>query len=244
MRLLLAFDYYDKKATMCLRWDIASIEQLPDYMRICFQALDKITNEVSNRVYEQHGWNPIVSLRKSWGNLCNAFLVEARWFFTSNLPRAEEYLENGIVSTGVHVVLVHLFFLVGEGINKENVELIEGNPGIMRTTSKILRLWDDLGSAKDENQEGHDGSYVEYYMKEHQESSRETARKYVLHMISDTWKQLNQDCLFHNPFSPTLAKACLNIARMVPIMYSYDENCSLPLLEEVMNSFVHQKVSK
>ncbi|XP_065877206.1 (3S,6E)-nerolidol synthase 1-like [Euphorbia lathyris] len=221
------------------RWDIASIEQLPDYMRICFQALDKITNEVSNMVYEQIGWNPTKYLSMQWGSLCHAFLVEARWFSTSNLPRAEEYLENGIVSTGVHVVLVHLFFLVGEGINKENVELIEGNPGIMRSTSKILRLWDDFGSAKDENQEGNDGSYVEYYMKEHQESSRENATKHVLQMISDTWKQLNHDCLFHNPFSPTLTKACLNVARMVPSMYSYDENCSLPLLEEVMNSFVH-----
>ncbi|WCJ20360.1 (3S 6E)-nerolidol synthase 1 chloroplastic [Euphorbia peplus] len=225
-------------------WDIDATEQLPDYMKIWFQALDKMTNEVSNRVYEQHGWNPIVSLRKSWGSLCNAFLVEARWFSTSNVPSAEEYLENAILSTGVHVLLVHLFFLLGEGIDKKNVEFIEGNPGIIRSTAKIVRLWDDLGSAKDENQEGNDGSYLEYYMKEHQEHSPENARKHVLHMISDTWKQLNHECLFRNPFSPTLTKACLNVARMVPSMYSYDENGSLPLLEELMNSIINQKVSK
>ncbi|XP_065878824.1 probable terpene synthase 13 [Euphorbia lathyris] len=221
------------------RWDIGAIEQLPDYMKIWFQALDKIINEASNKVYEQHGWNPLVSLRKSWGSLCKAFLVEARWFHTSNIPSAEEYLENGIMSAGVHVVLVHLFFLLGEGINNESVEFIEGNPGIISSTAKILRLWDDLGFAKDENQEGKDGSYVEYYMKEHQESSRENAKKHVLHMISDTWKQLNQECLFNNPFSPTLTKACLNVARMVPIMYNYDDNCSFPLLDEFMNEILY-----
>lgn len=83
-----------------------------------------------------------------WASLCNAFLVEAKWFASGKLPNADEYLENGIVSSGVNVVLVHIFFLLGEGINKENVELVDSNPGIISSTAAILRLWDDLGSAE------------------------------------------------------------------------------------------------
>lgn len=36
--------------------------------------------------------------------------------------------------------------------------------------------------------------------------------------------------------SSNFKKACVNFARMVPLMYSYDENQQLPLLEEYLNS--------
>ena len=83
-----------------------------------------------------------------WASLCRAFLVEARWFASGKLPSGEEYLKNGIVSSGVHVVLVHIFFLLGQDLSKENVELISNFPPIISSTATILRLWDDLGSAK------------------------------------------------------------------------------------------------
>ncbi|KAJ6728709.1 (3S6E)-NEROLIDOL SYNTHASE 2 CHLOROPLASTIC/MITOCHONDRIAL-LIKE [Salix koriyanagi] len=158
------------------KWDIAAAEQLPHCMKICFKALNNITNEISYEIYKKHGWNPVYSLRKTWTGLFNAFLVEAKWFASGKLPSSEEYLKNGIVSSGVNVVLVHIFFLLGQGISKENVELINNFPAIISSTATILRLWDDLGSAEDENQDGHDGSYLECYRKENEGSSYDDAR--------------------------------------------------------------------
>ncbi|GLT32040.1 hypothetical protein SLA2020_242960 [Shorea laevis] len=220
------------------RWDYAAIERLPDYMKICFKALHEITNEISHKVYQKHGWNPVDSLRKTWVNLCNAFLVEAKWFASGEQPNADEYLRNGIISSGVHIMLVHAFFLLGQGLKKENVEEIDNNPAIISSVATILRLWDDLGSAKDENQEGQDGSYVDFYMKELQGVRVEEARNHVNQMISKAWKQLNQECLFPNPFSSSFKNASLNLARMVPFMYSYDENQRLPSLEDYMKSLL------
>lgn len=80
--------------------------------------------------------------------MCSAFLVEGRWFASGQLPSAEEYLENGIVSSGVHVVLVHVFFLLGHGLTREAVELVNSYPPIISSSATILRLWDDLGTAK------------------------------------------------------------------------------------------------
>ncbi|WCJ20357.1 (3S 6E)-nerolidol synthase 1 chloroplastic [Euphorbia peplus] len=217
------------------RWDIAS-EQLPDYMRICFKALDKITNEISYKIYKQNGCNPVDSLRKTWGTLCKAFLIEARWFSSGQTPNAKEYLQNGIVSSGVHVVLHHIFFMLGHGSTTQGVEFINNNPAIVSSAATILRLWDDLGSAKDENQDGYDGSYLECYMKENKGCSEENARKKVIQMISDSWKKLNQECLFPTStallYSSTYRKCCLNLARMVALMYSYDDNQDLPLLQQ------------
>ncbi|CBI33220.3 unnamed protein product, partial [Vitis vinifera] len=130
------------------RWDLSAFKELPEYMKMCFKTLDDITNEISTKVHKEHKWNPVGSLRKAWASLCNAFLVEAKWFASGHVPKAEEYLKNGAVSSGVHVVLVHLFFLLGHGITKENVDLVDDFPGIISSTATILRLWDDLGSAK------------------------------------------------------------------------------------------------
>jgi (3S,6E)-nerolidol synthase len=79
--------------------------------------------------------------------LCNAFLVEAKWFASGHSPKSEEYLENAVVSSGVHVVLVHTFFLLGQHITKETEDLVDNIPGIISSPATILRLWDDLGSA-------------------------------------------------------------------------------------------------
>ena len=80
--------------------------------------------------------------------MCNAFLLEAQWFASKELPNEEDYLKNAIVSSGVHVVLVHMFFLLGQGITMETVNLLDQIPGLVSSTAAILRLWDDLGNAE------------------------------------------------------------------------------------------------
>lgn len=79
-------------------------------------------------------------------------------------------------------------------------------------------------------------------MKDHKGSSVESARTKVIHMISDAWKLLNQQNLHPSPFSTTFTKGCLNTARVVPLMYSYDDNHSLPILEEHMKSILDGSV--
>ncbi|KAG2689681.1 hypothetical protein I3760_09G149900 [Carya illinoinensis] len=225
------------------KWDFGALDQLPEYMKICFKALYDITEEISQKIDQKHGSNPLDSLRKMWASLCNAFLVEAQWFALGQSPKSKDYLENAIVSSGVHVVLVHTFFLLGQRITKETEDLVENMPGIISFPATILRLWDDLGSAMDESQDGRDGSYIEYYMKEHQDCSIKEARQKVLIMISDAWKCLNKECLSPNPFSASFTKASLNIARMVPLLYNYDENHGLPSLEEHVKSVLYESVS-
>nr|XP_043630944.1 (3S,6E)-nerolidol synthase 1-like [Erigeron canadensis] len=214
------------------RWDIKANEQLPYYMKSTFKAVFDITNEIANKVHEQHGFNPISFLQNSWATLCNAFLVEAKWFASGHILNAKEYLENGIVTSGVEVVLVHCFFLLGDGKTREQAGLINDNRDIISSVATILRLWDDLGSAQDESQDGNDGSYIMYIQNEHEGCSVDVAREHVMNLISDTWKRLNKECLSSNPFSATFITAANNIARMVPLMYSYGDNGSLPLLDD------------
>ncbi|CAN0875702.1 (3S,6E)-nerolidol synthase 1, chloroplastic [Linum grandiflorum] len=206
------------------RWDITETEQLPEYMRKCFMALHEVTNQFACKVYRRHGYDPINYLQQAWAKLFKAFLVEAEWLKSGMLPNSEEYLQNGIVSSGVQLVLVHLFFLLGDGLTQKNVDLVNGdNPPVISSIAKILRLCDDL-SATNEEHYGDDGSYVDCYMKEHHGSSLLRAREHVMEMIEETWKQFNKECLcpMTELLPLTFTRAAHNSAKMVPLMYGYE----------------------
>ncbi|KAJ4952024.1 hypothetical protein NE237_028856 [Protea cynaroides] len=171
---------------------VPPIEELPEYMKICFKALDNITNEISKEVLKEHGWNPISIPQKVWASLCDAFIIEAKWF-------ASKW--HGVISSGVPLILTRLFFLLGQSLTKESIYCLEHN------------------SAHDEDQEGHDGLYIACYMKEHGVYSIESPQDHIFCMILDSWKQLNRECLSKDLFSPIFKRASLNVEMMVPLMY-------------------------
>ncbi|KAK9068921.1 hypothetical protein SSX86_013037 [Deinandra increscens subsp. villosa] len=223
------------------RWDISNIQHLPYYIKSSFRALYDTTNEIACRVSEKHGFNPIKSLQRAWGRLCEAFLMEAKWLSSGHIPNTEEYLKTGEVSSGVHVFLVHMFFLLGDGAIEEHASLIDDNYNIVSSVSKILRLSDDLeGEQDNQNQHGRDGSYVKCFLMEHEYSSTKIARDYVIEIISDTWKCLNKECLSPNPFSDNFLKGAINLARLVPSMYRYNHNNnnSFDQIEEYIKSIL------
>nr|GMC89883.1 (3S,6E)-nerolidol synthase 1-like [Ipomoea batatas] len=210
------------------RWEFPETDKLPNYMRMCFKVIQETTHEISNVVYQEFGWNPIDYLKKEWASLCNAFLIEAKWFASGHSPKADEYLKNGVISSGVPMVLTNLFFLFGYGEFIGTIDI----EGIISSVATILRLLDDLGTAKDEEQEGKDGSYMEYYMKEQEGGSLSDGRQHVLDKVSLQWKLLNKHCLSPNTILTSFKTACLNAARLIPMMYTYDDNHRLPILEE------------
>ncbi|KAL0398701.1 UNVERIFIED_CONTAM: Tricyclene synthase Oc15, chloroplastic [Sesamum radiatum] len=215
------------------KWDHAAVDMLPDYMKTCHRALLDTTNEIGREIYKRHGHNPIDSLKKSWASLCNAYLVEAKWFASGVSPTADMHLENGKISTGVYMVLVHLFFLLGLGRTNGDTINLPDISQLLSCVATILRLWNDLGGAKDGNEDGTDGSYIDCCMKDHPGLSEAQARDRALDIIASQWKILNKECFCLNDSSASsFIRASLNLARIVPLMYDYDGNQRLPILEE------------
>lgn len=247
------FDVYGTPQDLSLfteavnRWELDTLDMLPDYMKLCLKALFDVTNEISYRIWFKYGFNPKDSLQKTWTDLFNAFLAESKWFATGYLPTTTEYLEVATITSGVHVILTHMYFILG---GESNTYLYNGrvlnkdNTRIISSMAMILRLWDDLGSCEDEDQDGHDGSYIKCYMNEHEGATNEVARERVVDLISGAWKSLNQELMKSplHPMSPMKAftRGCLNLARMVPLMYSYGEDHKLPDLEKFVTSLLHQ----
>nr|CAB3448623.1 unnamed protein product [Digitaria exilis] len=190
-------------------WDIAADDSLPSCIRSCYKAL------------------------YTWEVLFDGFMVEAKWLATNQVPTAEEYLRNGVVTSGVPLAFVNILFLLGHhhAADMDATELTDHIPPAISSAAKILRLWDDMGSAQDEGQEGLDGSYRELYLMENPAGD---AEEHMKRLIAREWAELNRECFSRRTFSDSFSQACLNAARMVSVMYSYDKEQRLPVLEDYM----------
>ncbi|KAF6146026.1 hypothetical protein GIB67_033385 [Kingdonia uniflora] len=220
-------------------WDLSAMEKLPHYMKVFYKVIYDITDDISSKVFEEHGCNPSDSLRKAWGKLCDAFLMEAKWFTSGKVPEAEEYLKNGDEkqdghdgsyincylkenrSSTVESARKHVFCMISDAWKRLNKECLSPRP----FSSSFVKA--SLNAAR---------MVMLMY-------TVESARKHVFSMISDAWKKLNKECLSPRPFSSSFVKASLNAARMVSLMYSYDDNHQLPNLEQQIKSLLYENIT-
>ncbi|KAA8536396.1 hypothetical protein F0562_028874 [Nyssa sinensis] len=204
------------------RWDINAMEQLPDYMKICFLALYKSINEMAYDGLKHQGFDIISYLKKAWANLCKSYLREAKWYFNGYTPTLEEYLNNAWISISAPVILVHAYFLFTNPITNKALECLDKYHNIIRWSSMILRLANDLGTSSDELKRGDVPKSIQCYMHE-TGASEEDAREHIRFLISETWKKMNEDRIANSPFSETFIEIAMNLARMAQCMYQHGD---------------------
>ncbi|KAM3730598.1 hypothetical protein ACB098_12G099300 [Castanea mollissima] len=204
------------------RWDINAMDQLPDYMKICFLALHNSVNEMALDIEKEQRFHIIEYLKKAWVGLCRSYLLEAKWYYNRYTPSLQEYIENAWISISGPTILVHAYFLVTNPITKEALECLNEYPNIIRWSSTILRLADDLGTSTDELKRGDVPKAIQCYMNE-TGASEEDAREYIKYLISATWKKMNKDRVASSPFSHIFIEIALNLARMAQCMYQHGD---------------------
>nr|AAM89254.1 3-carene synthase [Salvia stenophylla] len=220
------------------RWDISSIDQLPSYMQLCFLALDNFINDIAYDVLKEQGFNIIPYLRKSWTDMIEGFLLEAKWYHNGHKPKLEEYLENGWRSIGSTVVLTHAFFGVTHSLTKENIDQFFGYHEIVRLSSMLLRLADDLGTSTDEVSRGDVPKAIQCYMNDNIGASEAEAREHVKWCIWETWKKMNKVRVARDtPFSQDFIVCAMGMGRMGQYMYHYGDG------HGIQHSIIHQQMS-
>ncbi|KAG5555548.1 hypothetical protein RHGRI_006255 [Rhododendron griersonianum] len=204
------------------RWDISAMEQLPDYMKICFLALFNSINEIGYETLKEQDAHIIPHLQKVWADLCKTYLNEAKWYYSGYTPTLEEYMSNAWISIGAPTMLTHGYFLCTNPINTDGLDWLVKYPNIMRWSATILRLADDLGTSSDEMERGDNPKSIQCYMHE-TGASEEDARDYIKYLIGKTWKKMNEERLTDSPFSKILVEIAMNIARVSQCMYQYGD---------------------
>ncbi|KAL3617313.1 hypothetical protein CASFOL_038858 [Castilleja foliolosa] len=206
------------------RWDIEAMNKLPDYMQICFLALNNFIDEMAYHVLKEQGVFIIPHLRKSWADLCQAYLKEAEWYNKGYTPKLEEYMCNAWVSISASVILSHAFFLVTNPIENETVQCLYKYHNIVRCSAMIFRLANDLGTSPDEMSRGDVPKSIQCYMNE-SGASKEEAREHVRAMIHETWKEMNKERVVaaNSTLQAEFVRSAVDIGRMAQYMYQHGD---------------------
>ncbi|CAI9756570.1 unnamed protein product [Fraxinus pennsylvanica] len=225
------------------RWDINALNQLPEYMRMCFLTLFNSTNEMAYNILKDQGLNIISNARKLWAELCRHFLMEARWYNSGYFPSLSEYLNAAWISISGPVLLFNAYFCTISPLTKKDLGSLEQYLGIIHWPSLVVRLADDLGTSSDEIKRGDVPKAIQCYMKD-TGCSEEDARDYIKYLIDVTWKKMNKEILMESPYKDFVGTA-MNLARIGQCMYQYGDGFGVPHLETKKNiiSLIFEPIS-
>ncbi|XP_022971750.1 terpene synthase 10-like [Cucurbita maxima] len=203
------------------RWNVDAVDLLPDYMKICFLSLHNSINEMAFDALRDKGINVIQYLKKTWVDLCKSYMLEAKWYHTGYQPTLEEYLDNAWISIGGSVILIHSYVFVTSPI-LEDMKSLEEHIDIIRCSSLILRLVDDLGTSTVELERGDVPKSIQCYMND-TGASEINAREHIKSLIDETWKKLNTVEVENSIFPHVFIEIAKNLARMGQCMYQYGD---------------------
>ncbi|CAA0835948.1 1-8-cineole synthase 1- chloroplastic [Striga hermonthica] len=215
------------------RWDINELDNLPEYMRICFLALFNSANELAYHILRDQGLNIIPNLKKLWAELSRAYYVEATWFHNGYFPSTNEYMNTAWVSIGGPIASLHAYFAISNPIDEKELSILEQYQGIIRWPSMVLRLADDLGTASDEMKKGDVPKSIQCHM-HGTGCSEEDAREHIKHLIDVNLKRMNKDILMEKSVKSFGATA-INIARIGLCIYQFGDGFGVPHNETKVN---------
>nr|QJX58307.1 monoterpene synthase 7 [Salvia fruticosa] len=196
------------------RWDTYSISGLPYYLQLFYFVIYNFVSELSYDILKEQGFITIPYLQKSWLDLVEAYLQEAKWYKSGYTPSMEEYVNNSCISIGAPTVISQVYYTLGSSKEKSVRESLYKYNHIIRLSGLLVRLPDDLGTSPFEMKRGDVAKSIQCYMKERNATEKE-AEEYVRFLIRDTWKQMNTAMAF----SDDLGAAAANFGRAAQLMY-------------------------
>ncbi|XP_019181134.1 PREDICTED: (-)-germacrene D synthase-like isoform X2 [Ipomoea nil] len=157
------------------RWDAGVVNELPEYMRVCYLALLNVYAEMEKELAVKGESYRISYAKYEMKKLVGAYYEEAKWFYNRCTPKFEEYMKVALI-TGAYMMLstTSLVGMPEDFVTKEALDWVCKEPLIIRAASVICRLMDDMAGHEFEQQRGHMASSVECYMKQYVKSKKDT----------------------------------------------------------------------
>ncbi|KAL9454270.1 hypothetical protein AB3S75_009796 [Citrus x aurantiifolia] len=216
------------------RWDINAIDQLPEYMKLCYRALIDVYSEVEKDLASQGKLYRLYYAKEAMKNLVKHYLFEAKWCHQNYVPTVDEYMAVALVTSTCPMLSTISFVGMGDIVTKESFEWLLSNPRSVRASSAVYRLVNDIMSHKFEQSRGHVASSVECYMKQYQ-ATEEEAYNELRKQVSNAWKDINEDCLRPTVVPMPLLMRILNLMRVADVIYKYEDGYTFA---EVLKDFI------
>ncbi|KAM3320959.1 hypothetical protein P3S67_008161 [Capsicum chacoense] len=212
------FDVYD----IC-RWSVDSSEELPLYMKTIYCGLQDVYNEIEKELANENksflANYSIIEIKK----VVRAYFEEAKWYHEKKVPTMEQYMKNGIASSGYLLLATISWLGMGKQATKDAFDWIATEPPILVASCMIGRLTNDLLSHEDEQKRGDAPSAIECYINEYNVTKEEAHMK-IRDMIENYWKVLNEEYLKFTGVTPRgLLMTIINLTKVVEFMYKDED---------------------
>ncbi|KAL4582740.1 hypothetical protein LXL04_007299 [Taraxacum kok-saghyz] len=210
------------------RWDIDAVKHMPEYLQLCFRTLYNTINGIGSKSSIAKDQEIVQVLAKVWGELLEAFLLEAKWTHNKYIPTLQDYLENAWRSVSGVVILTHGYFLINKEIKKDVVESLEKYNELLKWSSIVFRLCNDLGTSPDEIERGKTANAISCYMHENG-VCEEVAREYITNLIDEAWKELiKAQVTCSQESTNAFSDMAINLARISHCTYQHGDGHGAP----------------
>ncbi|KAH0739192.1 hypothetical protein KY290_037897 [Solanum tuberosum] len=173
--------------------DISAMESVSHNLRPIYQVLIEFLNELEDELKKEGKSDRIYYAKVEMKKWIKSYFKEAEWLNACYFPKCEEYMENAITSIAVKLIAtISLICLEELIISKETLEWVTSDSSILRASSILSRLKDDIMGHHFEQQRTHIPSFFECYMKEHGVSKQE-AYVEVQKIMENAWKDINTE---------------------------------------------------
>ncbi|KAK7257295.1 hypothetical protein RIF29_31165 [Crotalaria pallida] len=205
------------------RWDISCLDDLPEYMKLCYRLLMKAYEETEEdmrkegRAYNVH--YSIIEFKK----IVQAYMTEARWLKRNYIPTTEEYTQVSLVSCCYPLLTTTSYIGMGDIATEDIFKWVTNEPKIVKASSVVCRLMDDIVSNEFEQKRDHVASFLECYMKQYG-VSREDAINECRKRITNAWKDINEECLRPTKVPKPFVMRILNLTRFIDVIYKDEDN--------------------
>lgn len=208
------------------RWDIDAIDKLPDFMKVHYRGLLDIYYEIEEEMAKQGKTYRVKYAKEAVGHmmkrLARGYLAEAKWLHENYVPQMEEYMRVALVSSGYPMLVAMSFVCMGDIVTKESFDWVFSDPKIVRASSIIARLMDDIVSHKFEQNREHVASAIECYMKQFGGSEKEAIEE-LNRQVTNAWKDINEECLNPTSVPMPLIVPALNFSRVIALIYKDED---------------------
>ncbi|XP_052173819.1 (-)-germacrene D synthase-like [Diospyros lotus] len=225
------------------RWDTSTLESLPEYMKVLYQAILDVYTEIEEETTKEGKPYCVHYSKEAMKKLCSAYHVEAEWCHNGYVPTIEEYLKVAAVSCAYPLIATISLIGMGEFGTKEAFNWLSEDPLVLTESSLLCRLMDDITSHKFEQEREHVASAVECYVSQHGVSEEEAIDE-LRKRVSNSWNIINEELL--KPTAVTsiaLLTRFLNLARVMDLIYQEEDGyTNAHLLRDYVTSLIIEPI--
>ncbi|KAJ0829221.1 putative (-)-beta-caryophyllene synthase [Helianthus annuus] len=232
------------------RWSITCIDELPEYMKLAYQALIDVYKEMEEIMGKEGKAHHLSYAKESMKELVRSYMTEAKWANEGYVPTTEEHMSVSYVSSGIGMLITTSFVGMGDMVTDESFEWALSKPSLIKAPCVIARLMNDFFSQKVHHsplrnlfmivitsffvfeiividllklQEERDRMHVASSVESYMKQPNVT-KEYVHNLfndkIEDLWKDISQESIMCKKVPMPLIFNVVNLARSLCVMYN------------------------